>query len=448
MNDENMNEEIMNKNQKSQDNSKEKSLVKEKKHISKKTMRERKLERVIDSERVLREIKDFDILLESILSEARSIVHADSGSIYVVDDENSNYLKIKYAQNDTQQKKLAPGQKLPYNFFSFPINEKSIAGYCALNKEILNIPDCYNMVEGTTYKFNPQTDHLTGYKTESMLTVPLVSTNDRTLGVLQIINAQDKHGNVIPFDEDAELYIKHFASNATEAMERADLLQSMVMRLVGLAKFRDPKETDAHVNRVSAYSVEIYDRWAFNHNIPDKEKHQFRDALSLASKLHDVGKVAVPDTILKLERRFEPHERMIINKHTYVVPLLFPSLKSDLDVMTRDIALRHQEKWDGTGYPGHYNPDDVIDSETVLDLTNIPGMKGEEIPLAARIVAVADVFDALCSKRCYKPEWPIEEARAEIIRNSGTQFDPDVVEAFDQVFDTLVNIQKAIKDLE
>lgn len=412
---------------------------------SKKSLREQKLESVIDSEKLLSEIKDFDILLETILSEARHIVHADSGSIYVLDDETPNFLKIKYSQNDTQQKKLAPGQKLPYNFFSFPINEKSIAGYCALKKEIINITDCYNILD-KPYNFNRQTDFITGYRTTSMMTVPLVASNDTLLGVLQIINAQDNDGNVIPFDQDAELYIKHFASSVAQAMERADLLQSMVMRLVALAEFRDPKETGAHVNRVSAYSVEIYDRWAFNHNIDDLERNKFRDTLSLAAKLHDVGKVAVPDTILKLERRFEHHERMIINKHTYVVPLLFPSLKSDLDIMSRDIALRHQEKWDGTGYPGHYNPDDVKDSETVLDLTDIPGLKGEEIPLAARIVSVADVFDALCSKRCYKPEWTIEDSRKEILRCAGTQFDPEVVKAFDQCFDAIVKIQSAIKD--
>lgn len=411
-----------------------------------KSVREQKLERVIESERVLSEIKDFDILLESILSEARSIVNADSGSIYIVDDENPNFLKIKYAQNDTQQRKLAPGEKLAYNFFSFPMNEKSISGYCALKHEIVNIPDAYNIPDDKPYKFNPQTDDLTGYKTISMMTVPLVSSNGITLGVLQIINAQDDEGNVVTFDEDAEMYIKHFATSATQAMEKADLLQSMVMRLVGLASFRDPKETGPHVNRVAAYSVEIYDRWAFKNNIPEDERRKFRDTLSLAAKLHDVGKVAVPDTILKLARRFEPHERMIINKHTYVVPLLFPSLKSDLDIMTRDIALRHQEKWDGSGYPGKYNPEDVKDSETVLDLTGVKGLKGDEIPLSARIVSVADVFDALCSKRCYKPEWSIEDAKAEILRCSGTQFDPEVVDAFIEVFDAIVKIQKAIKD--
>lgn len=411
-----------------------------------KSVRERKLEHVIESERVLSEIKDSDILLESILSEARSIVNADSGSIYIVDDENPNKLKIKYAQNNTQQSMLAPGEKLPYNFFSFEINEKSIAGYCALKHEIVNIEDAYNIPEDKPYKFNVDTDRKTGYKTTSMMTLPLVTSNGDTLGVLQIINAQDENGNVITFDEDAEMYIKHFAKTATQAMEKADLLQSMVMRLVGLACFRDPKETGAHVNRVAAYSVEIYDRWAFKNNISEKERNKFRDTLSLAAKLHDVGKVAVPDTILKLPRRFEPHERNIMNKHTYVVPLLFPSLKSDLDIMTRDIALRHQEKWDGTGYPGHYNPKDVTDSEKVLDLTDVKGLKGTEIPLSARIVSVADVFDALCSKRCYKSEWNIEDAKAEIIRCSGTQFDPEVVEAFIDVFDAIVKIQAAIKD--
>ena len=102
--------------------------------------REEKLQRIIESEKTLNEIKDVDVLLERILTEARDIVHADAGSIYVIEENN---LKIRYAQNDTQQRRLAPGQKLPFQSFSFPINEKSMCGYCVLTQEMINEPDVY-----------------------------------------------------------------------------------------------------------------------------------------------------------------------------------------------------------------------------------------------------------------------------------------------------------------
>ena len=96
--------------------------------------REEKLKKIIELEKVLNEIQDIDVLLERIITEARAIVHADAGSIYVYEN---NRLKIRYAQNDTHQKKLAPGQKLPYNFFSFDINEQSICGYAVLTNTIM-----------------------------------------------------------------------------------------------------------------------------------------------------------------------------------------------------------------------------------------------------------------------------------------------------------------------
>jgi hypothetical protein len=100
----------------------------------------------IDSE--LNQIQDLDLLLERILLEARRVVHADAGSIYV---KEADRLVIKYAQNDTKQRELPPGQKLIYSVFSFPINEKTVSGYCALTGELVNVPDVYNIPDGAPY---------------------------------------------------------------------------------------------------------------------------------------------------------------------------------------------------------------------------------------------------------------------------------------------------------
>lgn len=405
---------------------------------------EDRLQHIIEIERELGEIQDVDVLLERILTETRRIVNADAGSIYVVEGDK---LKIKYGQNDTHLKELAPGEKLPYTSFSFPINEKQICGYVALSGVPLNIKDCYQIPETKPYKFNKNSDFTTDYRTKSMYTLPLKMANGKLLGVLQIINAKDEDGNVIDFDEDAEMLIAHFASSAVQALQHAYLTANMVKRMLKMSEFRDPKETYPHIERVSAYSLEIYDRWAFNHNIPEAEIHRYRDNLKIAAKFHDVGKVGISDVILKKAfPRFTDEERNIMKGHTCIGAQLFEPPESLLDVMSQEVALHHHDRWDGgtTGYPGKISLSDFSIRDGVVPVTE--PLSGKDIPLSARIVAVADVFDALSHKRCYKEAWSIEDAFSEILDNSGTQFDPEVVLAFMQVKDRICSIQMAYPD--
>jgi HD-GYP domain-containing protein (c-di-GMP phosphodiesterase class II) len=407
--------------------------------------KEQKLQRIIELEKKLGEIQDVDVLLERILTETRSIVHADAGSIYEVDGKN---LKIKYAQNDTHLKELAPGEKLPYTSFSFPVNQKSIAGYVAFTGEPLNIRDAYKISPDCPYRFNKETDKTTDYHTSSIYTIPLKKADGQLLGVMQIINAQDEKGNVTGFDEDAELYINHFASSVKQALQNTYQTSLMVQRMLKMAEFRDPKETYPHVERVSNYAIEIYDRWAFTHNIPEQETHKFRDCLKIAAKFHDVGKVGISDVILKKQfPRFTDEERAIMQGHTCIGANLFEPCDSQLDVMSRDVSLHHHDWWDGSGrgYPGKYNYRNFIIGKPV---SPSEPMCGTEIPLAARIVAVADVFDALSHKRCYKEPWTIDDSFREIQNNAGKQFDPEVVLAFMQVRDRVCAIQLAFPDDE
>ena len=403
-----------------------------------------KLQRIIDIERELGEIQDVDVLLERILTETRRIVNADAGSIYVVEGDK---LKIKYGQNDTHLKELAPGEKLPYTSFSFPINEKQICGYVAVSGKPLNIKDCYKIPESKPYKFNKNTDLTTDYRTKSMYTIPLKMANGNLLGILQIINAKDEDGNIITFDDEAEMLIAHFATAAVQALQHAYLTANMVKRMLKMSEFRDPKETYPHIERVSSYSLEIYDRWAFNHNIPEAEIHRYRDNLKIAAKFHDVGKVGISDVILKKAfPRFTDEERNIMKGHTCIGAQLFEPPESLLDVMSQEVALHHHDRWDGgsSGYPGKISLSDFSVKDGIVPLTE--PLSGKDIPLSARIVAVADVFDALSHKRCYKEAWTIEDAFSEILNNSGTQFDPEVVLAFMQVKDRICSIQMAYPD--
>lgn len=394
----------------------------------------------------LNSIQDIDILLENILSESRAVVNADAGSIYVID---SDMLSIRYAQNDTIQKTLPPGKKMIFSYFSFPLDEKTIAGYAAVNGCIVNEPDVYTISSDSPYKFGRQSDLLSGYRTRSNLSLPLKSGAGRVLGVLQVLNALDGGGNVVPFDKDDEIYLSHFAASAAFAIERTQLIRSMISRMIKMAEFRDPKETGAHVNRVSSYAVEIYDRWAFNHGVAKTEASKYRDLLKIAAMLHDVGKVAVSDVILKKPGKLSEEEVKVIQSHTRVGASLFGDVDSALDSMARDVALFHHENWDGTGYPGRVDlltgkplPDALLPDRTLKPIL------GEDIPLAGRIVAVADVFDALSCKRAYKEKWPEEKVFGEIRAMSGKKFDPEVVDAFFEILPQIKAIQNRYPDDE
>ncbi|MDR3248983.1 MAG: GAF domain-containing protein, partial [Treponema sp.] len=240
----------------------------------------------LDSE--LNQIQDVDLLLERILLEARKVVHADAGSIYVIDREREQGLEveklvIKYAQNETTQKSLPPGQKMIYSVFSVPINEKSVSGYAALTRKLINVPDMYCIPEDAPYSFSPSYDQISGYKTISTLTIPLATADGRLLGVIQVINSKDKEGRVIPFSQDDEFLITHFAANATTVLQRAYATRAMILRMIRMSELRDPKETGTHVNRVAGYAVEIYERWAYHHGVSDTEREKFRDTLRVAA---------------------------------------------------------------------------------------------------------------------------------------------------------------------
>lgn len=419
--------------------------------------REQRLQSVLECGRRLNEIRDTEVLLKQILSEARRVVNADAGSIYVVEDKQeprsvtvrsfssssvsapsvyslpvaerrdhfrSKMLRIKYAQNDTKDQD-------DYKNFSFNITEKSISGYSVLSGEILNIDDVYKIPPDKAYSFDNYTDLQMNYTTRSMLTIPLITSNLQPLGVLQIINAQDRDGNVIPFDDDAILFIKHFADGATQALEHSYLTNNMIMRMQRMAEYRDPKETYHHVKRVAEFSDIIYVRWAKVHGVPTEKMQKYRDLLKIAAQCHDFGKVGVSDVILKKPGpgRFTDDERGIMMGHTCIGGILFTEPESDIDIMARDVALRHHEWWDGSsaGYPGEIDFTSYVTGEPLVVTRPL---KGEEIPLSARIVAIADVFDALSHKRVYKEAWSVDDAFIEIQNLSGRQFDPDLVMCF------------------
>ncbi|MGD8492930.1 MAG: HD domain-containing protein [Desulfobacterales bacterium] len=392
----------------------------------------------------LNRVQDLDIVMEHILIEARRFVNADAGSIYI---RENDLLHFTYTQNNTLQERLADGEKLIYSTFHIPINKESIAGYVAATGKPLNLTDVYSIDPSRPYHFSKEFDKKTNYKTQSVLTIPLKNHHDDVIGILQIINAEDASRNVIPFSPDDERMLLHFASIAAVALERAQMTRAILLRMIQMAEMRDPKETGAHVNRVGGYAVELYERWARRRNLSLKEIDQCRDILRMAAMLHDVGKIAISDLILKKPGRLDKSEFITMKQHTVLGARLFSDRQSDFDEAAAEVALNHHERWDGSGYPGHVDVQTgTAQKGTVPSDAQPQGKKGEQIPLYGRIVALADVYDALSSARVYKDAWDESKVLDTIESESGRHFDPELVDIFFASLDFLRAIQRRYQD--
>ena len=377
----------------------------------------------------LHEIQDIDVLVDRILGEARHLLKCDAGSVLLREGDD---LVLKWVQNDTLSRAMPPGQPFRVPVARIPMGDDSIAGYVGkLNRPVV-IDDAYAIHENAPYRFNQAVDESTGYRTRAVLAVPLQSSTGKVIGVLQLLNPLDEQGNARPgFAPDDLEAISHFALAATLALERAALTRAIVMRMVRMAELRDPCETAAHVQRVADYSIILYDAWAAKHGVDEATRVRKRDTLRIAAMLHDVGKVGIPDAILKKPGRLTVEEYRDMQQHVVIGARLFSECESPLDQAALDVVLHHHERWDGAGYVGDVAAELKPNKNSNGSLTG-SAITGEQIPLFARIVSVADVFDALGSKRQYKEAWPEDRVVAEIKANAGRQFDPELVELLDQ----------------
>lgn len=380
---------------------------------------------------IARDLQRFDdtfAVLDHILLEARQYSKADAGTFFLVEHEQ---LVFSYTHNDT----LFPVEtayKYAYANAQLPMNTESVAGACAVTQQIINIGDVRQIPAGASYSFNGSFDEATGYRTVSLLNLPLVGRGSQTLGVMQLINHLDDTNTPTPFPEQMEGWLMCLCVQAVTAVERSLLARDMIHRMLDIVRLSDPMETGRHVERVGSVAAEIYQRWAERNKVPADERRTKRSKIRLAAMLHDVGKVAIPHEVLKKPGLLTPEEFEVIKTHCAVGGQLFETAHLDLDIMAGQIALHHHQKWNGSGYTG---------------TPAAPILTGTDIPLPARITAVADVFDALVSPRCYKAAWTWEEARNRIMADSGTHFDPEVVSAFLEVQDLIRAIYARYPDI-
>ncbi|WP_310735729.1 HD domain-containing phosphohydrolase [Psychromonas sp. SR45-3] len=193
--------------------------------------------------------------------------------------------------------------------------------------------------------------------------------------------------------------------------------QETILRLAKAGEYRD-EETGNHVIRMAKYAKEIAKEIGLNENECNDLEH--------AAQMHDIGKIGIPDRVLLKEGKFIPEEWEIMQTHTTIGYEILSGSQSKYMQMGAIIALNHHERFNGEGYPNQ--------------------LTGSQIPLIARIVSVADVFDALMSVRPYKKAWPLEDAIDFLKKQSGTQFDPRCVDAFLKRLDNIIAINREYPD--
>jgi putative two-component system response regulator len=214
---------------------------------------------------------------------------------------------------------------------------------------------------------------------------------------------------------DQKSHLMMLVAEKTADLEKTRI--EIIQSLGRAAEFKD-NETGMHVVRMSWYSYYLAKRVTGNNH--------WSELLRNAAPMHDIGKIGIPDEVLLKPGRLNSDEWAIMQKHVEYGVKILGQHSTDLLALAVEVAQYHHEKWDGSGYP--------------------QGVKGENIPLSARIVAIADVFDALTSERPYKKAWSVERAIELIQSEAGTHFDPELVPKFIACLPNILKIKEQNRD--
>jgi len=388
----------------------------------------RESDRLLQFMEELSAYRDTSAILDRILAKAREITHADAGTIFLTEGDE---LVFAYTHNDSLFS-AGEAHKHAYTAIRLPISEESIAGYVATTGKLLNLADVRSLPIGVPYAFNDAFDRKTGFVTKSMLTLPFLDGKGKTLGVLQLINSLNPLDKTPrPFSMNMEQDCRMLAHEVSGILERNEVEKRGIYGILRMAAVHDPAETGPHAERVGAIVAELYHAWALHHGHSLDSIRYEKGLLRLASMLHDIGKVGVSDNILKKPGKLTDEEFAVIRGHTALGASILAKDTGEIGPLASDIALHHHQKWNGKGYAGSGEEGKLA---------------GEDIPLGARITAIADVFDALVSPRCYKQPWTFEEALNILRKDAGEHFDPSLVDSMAEIEELLHHIYTAFPD--
>lgn len=344
--------------------------------------------------------KNLEKLVMLVADLARQIVEADRCTLWLLDEtETELYTYVAHG---------VPKLRMPA--------DRGLAGEAVQTGETILIGDAYRDA-----RFNQEMDRKTGYRTKAILVIPIRNNEGHIMGAFQAINKTTVTQVFHKRDADRLHMMSTYSGKALEAamyLERVENTQRTAIFMLGQLAESRSRETGNHVRRVAEYCALI---GKYLH-LPDDEI----DLIRLASPMHDAGKVSTPDAILKKPGRLTEDEFLVMQQHALAGYDVLSTSTEKIFQVAATIAITHHEKWNGTGYPN--------------------GLKDKEIPLYGRIVAVADVFDALANDRCYKKAWPIEKVLQLFQEEKGKHFDPDLVDILLTHIDEFVQINVIYRD--
>lgn len=346
-------------------------------------------------------LKNYDDILTALAGMGRALTSADRCSIWVVSDDGK-----------TIWTKVAQG----IDRLELPI-DSGIVGDSIVNGHRILIDDVY-----LDERFNRDVDHDTGYKTKAMMVIPMYDYNDNIIGTFQVINHRGESDKFDARDMErltlASTYAAETLISAKLAIEIEETQKEVVFTMGSIGESRS-KETGNHVKRVAEYSKIL----ALAYGLDEEES----ELLKQASPMHDIGKIAIPDSILNKPGRFDENERHIMDTHAELGYHMIKNSQRPLLKAAAIVAYEHHEKWDGTGYPRK--------------------LSGENIHLYGRITAVADVFDALGSDRVYKKAWKDEKIFKLLKEEKAKHFDPQLIDLFFENLDKIKEVRETFKDI-
>lgn len=345
-------------------------------------------------------LRNHDEIIGVLANMGRALTNADRCTVWVVN-------------NDTQTiwTKVAHGM----DAIEIPMNS-GIVGSSIMNKEKILIDDVYE-----DDRFNSDIDKKTGYRTKSMMVIPMIDNEDEIIGAFQVINHKSQESVFEKRDMERLLLASTYAAEtliSVKLLQEIEDTQREVVFTMGAIGESRSKETGNHVKRVAEYSKIL----ALEYGL-DKEEAEM---LKQASPMHDIGKVAIADAILNKPGRFNEEERAIMETHSELGYNMIKNSHRPLLKAASIVAYEHHEKYNGKGYPR--------------------GLKGEQIHIYGRITAIADVFDALGSDRCYKKAWSDEKILNLFKEERGEHFDPKLIDIFFENIDKFFEIREKFKD--
>ncbi|MHB9093773.1 MAG: HD domain-containing phosphohydrolase [Eubacteriales bacterium] len=330
----------------------------------------------------------------------REMVVADRCTLWLLDRDN-NELRAKVAHGVSEI-------RIPGN--------TGLVGHAVTSGQPVFINDAYQ-----DSRFNQQVDKKTGYRTKAILVIPIRNNEGEIIGAYQAINKMTASEIFSQKDQDHLTLAASYSGKTLESallnLEIEETQKEIIFTMGEIGESRS-KETGNHVKRVAEYSKLL----GLKYGMSSEEA----EMLKMASPMHDIGKVAIPDSILKKPGKLTDEEFDVMKTHTSIGYNLLKGSKRRILKAAAIVSGEHHEKWNGKGYPS--------------------GTKGEETHIYGRITAIADVFDALGSDRCYKKAWDLDRIINLFKDERGQHFDPKLIDIFIENLGEILKIRDSYLD--